>query len=224
MSVLTSEPRLVGSGTALLPRVNLLPPEIGEKRAFRRVQMGLGVGLVAAVGVVGLLYTSASHSVTSANEDLATAQTQNTTLQAEAAKFRNVTALYAAADAAQQQLTLAMGDEVRYSQLLNDLSLTVPSNVWVNNMAFTQAAAAAGAAPVGRRPTIGTFTVSGTGFAHDDVAVWLESIAGLKTYDSPYFSTSTESLLGTKPIVTFSSTANLTAKALSGRYTKPAGG
>ena len=229
MTVLSSETRLIGSGAALLPRVNLLPPEIEERRAFRRVQLGLGAGVAAAVGVIGLLVVSAGHSVSAAQEDLDAATAKQAVLNAEVAKYRNVTAIYAQADAAQAQLSTAMGDEVRYSQLLNDLSLTVPSNVWLKNIAITTAATAAPApgtaAPVaGATPTLGTFTVSGVGFDHDDVAVWLESIAGLKTYDSPYFSNSTESLIAKRKVVTFTSNANITREALSGRYTKPAGG
>ena len=98
-------------------------------------------------------------------------------------------------------------------------------------MSFTQtaatpatAAAATAAAAPGVTPGIGTLTVSGVGFSHDDVAVWLESLAGQKSYVNPYFSSSTEVLLGTRKTVNFSSTATLTPAAYSGRYTKPAGG
>ena len=226
MTVLSSETRLIGTGTSLLPRVNLLPPEIAEKRQFRRIQLALGSAVLASVGVVGLLFVSANHSVSSAQTDLDSANSQGTALQAEAAKYRNVTAIYAAAEAAQQQLTVAMGDEVRYSQMLNDLSLTIPSNVWVTNIGYTSAAApAAGAATTvaTTTPPVGTFSVTGVGFSHDDVAQWLEAVAGLKTYDSPYFSSSAESLLGTRKIVTFTSTANVTQKARSNRYNKVGG-
>ncbi|MCW2600798.1 MAG: Fimbrial assembly family protein [Frankiales bacterium] len=236
MTVLSTETRLIGSGTALLPRVNLLPPEIAEKRAFRRIQMGLGAALVAAVGIVGMLYVSATHSVSAANTDLASAKSDNNRLQTQAASYRDVTATYAAAAAAQAQLTMAMGDEVRYSQLLNDLALSIPSTVWLKNIGFAPAAAAAatpgttsGSAAV---PTISTFTVSGVGFSQDDVALWLDSLASQKangkpdgyTYSNVYFSNSTEALLGSRKTVNFTSTANLTGNALSGRYTKPAGG
>ena len=34
-----------------------------------------------------------------------------------------------------------MGDEVRYSQLLNDLSLSIPTNVWIKNLSYTSSAA-----------------------------------------------------------------------------------
>ena len=62
------------------------------------------------------------------------------------------------------------------------------------------------------------------GFSHDDVAAWLESVAGLKTYDSPYFSNSTEALLGTRRTVNFTSTATVTHNAYSHRYDRPVGG
>ena len=228
MSVLSQEDRLVTS-TVRLPRVNLLPPEIAERATFQRIQAGLGVAVLAAVGVVGLLYLSASHSVSSAQGDLDAANSQASSLQQQSAKYANVTATYARAAAAQVTLRTAMGGEIRYSQLLNDLSLTVPSNVWLSSLAYTSTPPVASTAtPVAGAPVaatgVGTFTASATAFSHDDVAVWLESIAGLKAYASPYFSTSTEGLLGTRKAVTFTSTAVLTPAALSGRYTDPAGG
>ncbi len=218
----TSEQRLVGTGLAVLPRVNLLPPEIEERRRFRRIQYGLGAGVLAAVGVVAMVYLAAAGSVDAANEELTAAQAENSRLQAESATYKDVTAVYAKAAAAQAMLTQALSDEVRYSRFLNDLSLTVPENVWVKNLTFAQAAvpAAVGAA----QPGVGTVTVTGVGFSHDDVAVWLESLAGQKGYANPYFSASTEALVGTKKVVNFTSTATLTSDALSGRYTTPAGG
>jgi Tfp pilus assembly protein PilN len=236
VTIISSEQRL-GMTSAQMPRVNLIPPEIAEKAMFRKVQMGLGVGVAAAVGVVGLLTLSASHGVSSAQDSLDQATAKSTTLIAQKAKFNNVTAIHAAADAAQAQLTTAMGQEVRYSQLMHDLSLSVPSTVWLKGMTFTQAAPAAstpgaavtgtaGATTAAAAPTsIGTVTFTGVGFDHNDLALWLESLASLKAYNDPYFSSSVEALLNNvRKVVNFSSTANITPAALSGRYTKPLGG
>jgi Tfp pilus assembly protein PilN len=208
-----------------LPRVNLLPPEIAEGRRMRRIQVGLGGAVLGAVGIVALLYVGATGSVSSAQSDLDAANARHSTLQAQTAKYRDVTAVYGQAAAAQAMLTQAMGQEVRYSQFLNDLSLTVPENIWLTNVTFAQTppTAAAGAAAAAT-PGIGTVTFSGIGFSHDDVAVWLESLAGQKGYTNPYFSSSTEALLGTRKTVNFTSTATLTSDAYSGRYSKPAGG
>ncbi len=119
-------------------------------------------------------------------------------------------------------LTQAMGEEVRWSRFMNDLSLTVPDNVWVKNVAFTQAPRRPAAGRSRARDRHVTFT--GVGFAHDDVAVWLEALAKQKGFANPYFANSTEALLGSRKTVNFTSTATLTSAALSGRYTAPAGG
>ena len=230
MSAAPEQLRLLGGNTFALPQVNLLPPEIAEKAVFRRVQLGLGAAVVAALGVVGLLYLSAASSATSAQGDLDTATSSGQSLQAQSAKYSEVTGVYARAAAAQTQLGTAMGDEVRYSQLLNDLSLSIPTNVWIKSLSYTSGAApAAGAAATaatavpGATPGIGTLNVTGVAFSHDDVAVWLESIGSQKTYVNPYFASSTEALIGTRKVVNFTSTATVTAVARSGRYSTPTG-
>ena len=212
----------VGTGLVALPKVNLLPPEIAERARFRKVQAGLGGGLLAAVGVVALLYVGAVGSVNDAQAELDTATAQGAALRAETAKYADVKAVYARAAAAQAMLTQAMGEEVRYSQFLNDLSLTVPDNVWLKDVTFAQAPvpAAVGAT----EPGIGTVSFTGVGFSHDDVAVWLESLAKQKGYANPYFTNSTKAFVGSRATVNFTSTVTLTPAALSGRYTTPAGG
>jgi Tfp pilus assembly protein PilN len=221
-TVRTDAEQLTGAGLATLPRVNLLPPEIAEQRRFRRIQYGLGAGVLAAVGLVAAGFVLASSSVDAAGEELALAKAENARLEAETAKYADVTAVYAQAAAAQAMLTEAMGQEVRYSGFLSSLSLSVPDNVWVTSLSFSQAEVAP--AVGGSEPGVGTLTVAGMGFSHDDVALWLESLAGQEEYANPYFSTSTETLIGQRKAVEFSSTATLTQKALSGRFTTPAGG
>ncbi len=225
MSLMTETRAVVSLDS--LPRVNLLPPGIAERRRFRRLQVGMGGALLGAVGVVALLYVSASSSVGGAQGELDAANARNTTLQAQTAKYSDVTAVYSRAAAAQAMLTQAMGEEVRYSQLLNDLSLSIPENVWIKNLTFSQGAPAGTAGATAATPAsagIGTVSVTGVGFNHDDVALWLESLAGQKAYADPYFTTSTEALIGTRKIVNWTSTATLTPSAYSGRYSKPAGG
>ena len=226
MSILSdhveSNKQALGTGHAPLPKVNLLPPEIGEAVRFRKITYGLGGGLLAAVGVVALLYVAAVGSVNDFQSELDAANTTNAALQARTAEFAEVQAVYARAAAAEAMLTQAMGEEVRYSQFLNGLSLTVPENVWVTNIAFAQAPVvpAVGAT----EPGIGTATFSGVGFKHDDVALWLESLATQDSYVNPYFTSSTLAKIGERETVDFSSTVTMTADALSGRYTTPAGG
>lgn len=211
-----------GTSQPILPRVNLLPPEIAEAEKLRRVKLGLGGGVLAAVGVVAVLYVGAMGGVGQANTELEAERATGTQLQAETAKYADVRAVYTRAAAAEQMLVDAMGQEVRYSSLLNDLSLSVPDKVWLENIAFTQTAVPTALGST--VPGIGTVTFTGVGFKHDDVATWLESLATQKGYVNPYFTNSTAGLIGTREIVRFTSSVTVNADALSGRYAAPKGG
>lgn len=219
---------LVQRPEVLLPSVNLLPPEIAEAARQKRVQVAMGVAVVAAIGVVGGLYLQAHQAVNAANSQLAAAQQQQTRLQAEVASYREVTQIDAQVSAREALLTEAMGQEIQWSTYLNDLSLKIPANVWLTNFSATEgsgsAAASSTPSPIaGAAATVGSISFNGTAMSHDDVATWLESLATEHGFTDPYFTNSTESKIGTRQVVNFSSTVQLTSDALSGRYTQQAG-
>jgi len=221
---------LTATRVATLPRVNLLPPEIGEQRRFRKVQAGLGGGVLVAAAVVGGLFLLANAEANDAQEELDASKSRNVTLQARANAFAEVPLVYAQVEAAEAQLSQAMSKEVRWSYFLNDLSLRTPNKVWLTTMTVTQSVDAtpvAGAvAPAGGElltAGIGTVTFEGKGFAHNDVAAWLDALAKQKGLTQPYFTSSTKELIGTESAVSFSSQATLTEEALSGRFTQKAG-
>jgi Tfp pilus assembly protein PilN len=212
-----------------LPRVNLLPPEIGAANRLRKLQIGLGAGVGASVLVVGALVLAAAGQVSDAQDGLDASKARGTALQAETNKYADVPAVYAAVDAKEAQLTLAMGKEIRWSYFLNDLSLITPGKIWLTNLTVAETVdAAAVAAPVAGTAvpvgpaTIGTLTVTGKGSEHNDVAAWLRALAGQKGLTDPYFTRSTQEVIGTERAVTFDSQAKITEAALSHRFTQKA--
>jgi Tfp pilus assembly protein PilN len=227
MTTLTA--RETGTRLATLPRVNLLPPEIEAQRRFKKVQAGLGLAVVASVGVVGALFLAANGQVNAAQGDLDTETARGTTLQADVAKYADVPAVYAQVDAAEAQLTQAMGREVRWSGFLNDLSLITPGKVWLTGVTATETVdvnplAAAAPAPTGYgTPNIGTLTFEGKGYTHNDVAAWLKALAGEDGLADPYFSQSIQEKIGTEDSVSFTSQAVITDDLLSNRFSDKAG-
>jgi Tfp pilus assembly protein PilN len=221
MSTLTTT-RLV-----TLPQVNLLPPEIEQERRFRRTQFVLGATVVASLGVVGVLFLAATSQVSSAQGDLADSKRQTTKLEARAAEYSQVPLVYAQVEAARAQLELAMGKEIRWSFYLNDLSLKIPSGVWLTTMTVTSNEAA-GPTPVAAstgylEAGVGAVTFDGEAMKHNDVAAWLDSLAKQKGYTQPYFTESTKELIGTRAVVKFRSQVTVTDDALSKRYIQKAG-
>ena len=222
---------LTATSVATLPRVNLLPPEIAEQRRFRKVQAGLGAGVLAALGVVGALTLLANGAVNDAQSDLDAAQAEQSRLKAQQAQYAEVPVVYAQVEAATAQLSQAMGNEVRWSYFLNDLSLKIPGKVWLTSMTVTQnvdGAAASAVAPTVAdtgylEPGLGNVSFQGVGYSHNDVAAWLNALAKQNGLTQPYFTNSAKEAIGSESVVNFTSQATITEEALSERYTQKAG-
>ena len=221
MSTTTTSTRVVE-----LPRVNLLPPEIFEKRQLQRAQLGLGVVVIVALVGVGLVYISGGSAVTDAKSRLQTAQTTQTNLQTQLTKLNYVTAEATQAQQAQAMLTQATASTIPFSTYLADLSLLTPKNVWFTAVTLTSTVPPGTiTSPTSAPATVGSVTFSGQALAHNDVASWLDSAAKEVGFSDPYFNSSSETLVpgtgtapGTTPKtwVTFSSSVNLTSAALCG--------
>jgi gas vesicle protein len=100
------------STSVLVPRVNLLPPEIAEAARFRRLQGVMAGAVVGAVALVLLLTVAASSQASSAKSGLDQAQATSQTLQTQVNQYAEVPQVYAAVANAQTQLVSAMGNEV----------------------------------------------------------------------------------------------------------------
>ena len=221
---------LTANRIGTLPGVNLLPPEIEQERAFRRVQLGLGAGVLASLGLVAALFVVTTGQVSAAKGDLADSKLQTTRLEAQAAEYSEVPLVYSQVEAAKAQLELAMGKEIRWSFLLNDLSLKTPRNVWldtmtakVNDDAATAAVAATAGPATYVKPGLGSVSFDGFALAHNDVAVWLDRLAKQKGYDQAYFTESAKQDFEGHRVVKFKSQVSITQDALSKRYIQKAG-
>jgi Tfp pilus assembly protein PilN len=221
------------AGIATLPRVNLMPPEIAEALRFRRLQLAMGGAvLVAAVAVAGL-YMHAKSGISGAQSQLTTAQGQQTALQTKLNGLASVKSTFADVQSKQQLLQQAMGQEIRWSYMLNDLSFRIPSDVWLTSVQAsedtvgvgdpTQAAATTTPVPGAVTTSLGSVVFSGIAFKHDDVATWLDALAKEKGFIQPTFTSSTEEAIGTRGVVGFNTSVQLTSHALSNRYTTKAG-
>jgi Tfp pilus assembly protein PilN len=213
-----------------LPRVNLLPPEIGQARRFRHVQFGLGAGILGSLGVVAAVFIMASGQVGAAQDDLDASNAQTTKLDAQTAEYAQVPLVYSQVEAARAQLELAMGKEVRWSFYLNDLSLKTPHDVWLTTMTVLASDPTAAAAPTAPgqqtsyiQPGVASVSFEGYAMKHNDVANWLDSLAKQKGYDQPYFTDSSKEMIGDTAVVKFKSQVSVTDDALSKRYIKKAG-
>lgn len=206
--------------TATMPRVNLLPPEIAQRAQARKAHVAMVATGLAAVAVVGVMYTQQSAKIAEANDAKASATAASVKLRGDLAALQNVQDVRTQVDQANATLVSAMGDEVTWSRYLHDLTLTIPENVWLTNFTATVSTQTGGGGGGVLDAGLGTVTITGKAFTHDDVAAWLESLGKEKGYVNPYFTQSEEEMIGTRKVVGYSSTTNLSPAALSHRYAK----
>jgi Tfp pilus assembly protein PilN len=213
----------------VLPCVNLLPPEIAERRRANIVKLRLGGVVVAAAAIVGVVYFQVAGGVAPAQDRLSVAQAQGSTLQHQIAGLSNVTKTQKELEAAKEAVSKALGNEVRWSRYLNDLSITLPSNIWVTNVAINEngvpatsggSSTSASTAATGSADGLGTLTIEGDALSFNDVAVWLETLAKEKGYTNVWLTQGTTQKIGDQPVIQFSSTVSFTPDVLSKRYTQ----
>jgi Tfp pilus assembly protein PilN len=220
--------------------VNLLPPEITQRRALRKLQAGLAAGVVAAAAVVGLLYVQAGSGKSEAQARLNAANTQKVLLGAQTTSLGNVAAAKAKVDAARASLKAAMGSEVLWSKTLDDLRLRLPDGVRYQSVAVSAivapAAGVATATPTAGAPTlpsnvIATVIFTGVAGSMNDVAAELDQLALVPGLSNVYLTSATAggagasgASSGSQAGVQFTATADVTNSALSHRYDNLTGG
>lgn len=215
----------------VVPRVDLLPPEIAQARRLRRTQRLLAGGLVGVVAACAGGYLLAVRSADDAAADLAVAQARTAELQAEQAQYAEVPLVLSQVEAAESARELAMGTDVLWYRYLNDIALTYPTDVWLENITASVAGPGglAGTAPVPvagdnplAAPGVGTITFTGKARQHSDVATWLDVLDGTGGFSDAAFSDSSRTEVADTDLVQFTSQVVLTESALSHRYDRKA--
>lgn len=234
----------VPQSSAAFPRVNLMPDEIAEEARIRRAKLVLVGAAAVSVAVAGSLYMLAGSEVNAAQESLDQATARGAVLATEVAQYADVPKARADLVSAQTQQYLAMGGEVRWSFLLNNLSLTLPKGTsltefkgLIDGVAPAAAAATGGAAEGGSasilgKPAIGEIQYSGEARGYTDVASLLDVLAKQKTLVDPYPGSVQEAeaaatgsgATGGGQGYTFTATASVSEKSLSHRYDIKDGG
>ena len=215
--------------------VNLLPPTLRLRAAVSQARARAIIAIVVAAVIVMALAGLATSGRLSAESELAMAQQRVATAEAEKSQYSDVPGVYAAIAEAQKELSTAMGQEVQFSGLLTNLGLTIPPRVSLSAVTMTVGAAASGKKSSNSGstsgPDLGSVTLTGQAATMPDVAAFLDALATLPEYTAIHLESATSSSGGTGVpggtgtsggTVQYSISAQLTEKALSGRFGTPA--
>jgi Tfp pilus assembly protein PilN len=230
-----------------LPRVNLLPKEIRERKLLQRQRGGVAVGFLVLFALLGLWYVRESQRLTDARAEADQARAVTADLRVRQAALQKYAELERQIAAADQLRAKVYAREVRFSSVMQDISAIIPADVWLTQMnaalAATGQPGAGGAAAApgtgvtpgapGAGSPVATITFTGASLGHVDVGAFMRALAagpkkrGARVYLNPYFTASQKDAQeGGETKVTFNATVDLSQAAFSGRFqpARPQGG
>ncbi|MBA2624041.1 MAG: type IV pilus assembly protein PilM [Acidimicrobiia bacterium] len=197
-------------------RITLLPTEIGERRRERRQAglVGAGVAGLAALLLGAFLLRDAQ--VGDAERAAESEEARTGALQQDLATLAQVEALATDLAARRDLAAATLAGDVSWTRLLQEVSTAMPNDVWLTSFTASrqQADAPAVASDTVVAPTV---SVTARGLDQTSTARWLLRVAEIDSLDGLWVSSSTTGVDG---LVEFTSDAELTEAARSGRVSR----
>lgn len=204
-------------------RINLLPPEVRQRQRVRRQTAAvIAAGVVILAGVAALFFLQQLRLV-AVNNDLEDQRATNSGIQAQINDLRRFDELQREVEASRNMLTTLMANEVLWSGILRDISLVIPSDVWLSGVSAqtnesslsTTAPAAAGTGTGGATGLVGQITFTGFSLDHRAVALWLARLDDIRGFANPWLSNAQKTDVGTHKVVQFASSVDLSQQAVA---------
>jgi Tfp pilus assembly protein PilN len=205
----------------MMRQINLLPPEIAQRRRAREITLLIGAAGLVLVGLLVLVFLIETARIAGERRHLNDVKGENAALQSKVNELQIFAQHEQQLQTKESLLAGLTQNEVRWSIVLNDLSIRIPSDVWLTT--FTGSVTASTGAPqAGNQPlAVGTLSLIGSTFTHLDVAKYLARLADVPEFSFPYLTLSAKGGTATSPLVTFNSTVELSPAAL--RRNQPGG-
>lgn len=178
-------------------RINLLPPEVGERQRLRRRTFAtVGIGVVLLV-LVGGFYFLQVIRLSGVEEDIQAQEAVNAGLQQQINELQDIAALEQEIAATRELLSTLLQDRVLWSGVLRDISLVIPSELWLEGLTGRVGAAETeeGIAPagaVGEGGLVGQISFTGSALSHREVALWLSRLEDVRGFINPWLASSTK--------------------------------
>jgi Tfp pilus assembly protein PilN len=209
---------------------NLLPEEIAAAREGARMQRRVLAALVGLVAVLVALYVFSTMQTSRARSALSAVQAQSTQLQQRLLTYQPLVQAQERLAGIDQQLATLMGADVPWRDVLATLDRHAPPGTTLTSVTAVVTQGVPGAVPAMAPATdplntsgtqsIGTLTISGTTRDKASVANYLTALGKLPQLAAPLLTGTTTQTGST----TFNITADLTPRALGGRFSASSSG
>jgi Tfp pilus assembly protein PilN len=206
-------------------QVNLLPPELRARQKVKQLTTLIIGGGIAVIVLLLAFWFLQSQKLAGVEDDIAAQNLTNSGLQTQIDQLQEFQQLQEEAAAQQALLSTAFTGEVSFSQMLMDVSRTIPSDAYLDSFNAALTTPVVGAVPTTTTTFVGSFTASGAADGFESLASWLTRLESVKGWVNPWMSSATETGPNTG-LYQFNSGVDLSEDALTarGREGEPSGG
>lgn len=194
-------------------RINLLPPDLAQRRKSRQLAAAIGVAGIGLVAILMLVYGVQELRLRGERSRLEAQEERNDDLRAEVARLEDFDRLQNELQQKTSLLSDLTQQEVRWSVLLADISLVIPSDVWLTNLSGQVRIATGDEGGEEDEATLGSIEMNGTTFSHVDAAKWLTRLVGVDGFSFPYLTLSVKASIDETATVNFNSSVQLSEQA-----------
>jgi Tfp pilus assembly protein PilN len=191
--------------------VNLLPRDDPNRRTKTNIPVVVGVaGAVLSTVLIAMMYMSASGTVHDRQQQLDTLRAELAVVPPPVQQSSAQTGLAAEQKARVAAISTAMSRRVAWDRVLREVTLVLPTDVWLQSIAAVSPASpgsTAAPAPVAGPPT--GFTLNGYTYSQDGVARVLTRLMVVPDLSDVQLSTSSSTKVGSQTIVQFTIVANI---------------
>jgi type IV pilus assembly protein PilN len=201
-----------------MSQVNLLPSDLRERQRVRRQTFGVAAAGVVVLLLVAVFFFLQVMRLRDVESDLEAQRAENAQLESDISRLLRFQEVLDQLAARRELLSGILENEVSWSGVLRDVSLVVPSQVWIQDMSGSVTVPTGGTAPEaaeGTQPTglIGNITFNGVSLDTPGVALWLTRLEDVQGWANAWLSSATKAELAGSEVVNFSTSVDLTADA-----------
>ena len=183
-----------------MTEVNLLPPEFRQRHKSRTLTRQIVMGVVAAVMLLAVLFVYESSRLSQAQDDLAAQNAANAALQSEISSLQRFADLQTELSTKQQLVTALETDQVEWSGVLHDLSMVMPSDVYLTNFTGQITLGPGGwETATGATGLIGNMQFQGVSLNFPNVALWLDRMVNVDGWANAWVSSAASAIAQSSP-------------------------
>ncbi|MFQ5574212.1 MAG: PilN domain-containing protein [Terriglobia bacterium] len=183
-------------------RINLLPPEIIEKRRFERILFVSVLGFVFLLFGLFIVYTSTMVRVAQYESSVVKIERERDELKRKISLLQGFEDQKRNLKSQEEILERAVGAEVPWHEILYEVGMVIPSDVWLSTISTEL-----------QEGTVLTF--QGYTFGHASVAEWLARLSQVSSLRDVWLKSSEETKIDDSEVVEFEITAGLSGAALA---------